>query len=123
MVNILVPTDFSDLSKVAIKFATKVANQLDGNITLLHVISITQPTRASLRLKLESLERELIKYAKEDFEELIAEVSKDLKTTQPLRHKTVVGANFNDAVKKEAKRLRSGLIVMGTAVQAGSKSS
>ncbi len=114
MVNILVPTDFSDLSSGSIEYAIRIANQLDGNITLLHVINILQPTRASTRLKLHSLERELVKDAKEDFAKLLDEVSKQVKTTQPITYKVVKGASFNDTVKNQAKKLRSGLIIMST---------
>ena len=114
MVNILVPTDFSDLSRGSIEYAIRIANQLDGNITLLHVINILQPTRASTRLKLHSLERELVKDAKEDFAKLLEEVSKQVKTTQPIAYKVVKGASFNDTVKNQARKLRSGLIIMST---------
>lgn len=114
MVNILVPTDFSDLSKVALEFAVKVANKLDGNITLLHVVTIIQPTRASMRLRLESLEEELISCAKEDMDSLIAEMAGKIMTTKNITSKVIQGSSFNTTVKNEAKKLRSGLIIMGT---------
>lgn len=114
MVNILVPTDFSDLSKVALEFAIKVANKLDGNITLLHVVTIIQPTRASMRLRLESLEEELMSCAKEDMDSLIAEMASKIKTTKNISSKIIQGSSFNTTVKNEAKKLRSGLVVMGT---------
>jgi nucleotide-binding universal stress UspA family protein len=114
MVNILVPTDFSDLSRVAINYAVKVANKLNGTLTLLHVVTVIQPTRASMRLRLEALEEELLRCAKEDMEMLIAELAGKLKTTKPLEYKTVQGSSFNATVKIEAKKLRSGLIVIGT---------
>ena len=37
---ILVPTDFSDFSKKALKYAVSVAKQLGAKITLLHVIEL-----------------------------------------------------------------------------------
>lgn len=114
MVNILVPTDFSDLSKVALDFAVKVANKLDGTVTLLHVVTLIQPTRASMRLRLEMVEEEIISCAKEDMRTLVAEVSGKLTTTHPIQWSVVQGSSFDSTVKKEAKRLRSGLIVMGT---------
>lgn len=114
MVNILVPTDLSDLSKVAVQYAIKIANKLDGTITLLHVINIIQPIRATMRLRLNSLEQELLEIATEDLEALVKEVSKYSKTTQPIKFKIVKGTSFNDTVKREAKKLRTGLIVMGT---------
>lgn len=114
MVNILVPTDFSDLSRVAIDYAVKLANKLDGNLTLLHVVTVIQPTRASMRLRLEALEEELMRVAREDMELLTAELAGKLKTTKPLQHRVVQGSSFNATVKNEAKKLRSGLIVIGT---------
>ena len=121
MVNILVPTDFSDLSKVAVQYAVKIANMLNGNVTLLHVVSVTQTVRATMQLKMKSLEQDLIKYAKEDLESLLEEVSEYVKTTQPIKYKVVRGTSFNDTVRKEAKRLRTGLIVMGTHGASGLK--
>ena len=72
MVNILVPTDLSDLSKVAVQYAIKIANKLDGTITLLHVINVMQPTRASMRLRLNALEQEMMDIASEDLEALVS---------------------------------------------------
>ena len=114
MVNILVPTDLSDLSKVAVNYAIKIANKLDGTVTLLNVTNIIQPTRATMRLRLKALEQELFDIAKEDMDILVKEVSKNLKTKLPIKIKIVKGASFNDTVKREARKLRTGLIVMGT---------
>jgi len=114
MVNILVPTDFSDFSKVAINFAVKVANKLDGNVTLLHVVNIIQPTRSSMRFMFKTVEQELIDIAKEDFEELLKDINKQNKTTTPIKYKVALGTSFNGVLNKEAKKLRTGLIVMGT---------
>lgn len=114
MVNILVPTDLSDLSKIAVQYAVKIVNKLGGTLTLLHVVSLTQPTRATMRLQLKSLEKELMDTAKEDLEAFVDEISRKLKTDQQIKFKVVNGASFSDTVKREAKKLGTGLIVMGT---------
>src|SRR5688500_12375709 len=102
MVNILVPTDLSDLSKIAVQYSIKITNKLEGNVTLLHVISIIQPTRATMRLQLKYLEKELVDIAKEDLENFVNEVSKQTKNNnQPIKFKVVKGSSFNDTVKKE----------------------
>jgi len=121
MLNILVPTDLSDLSKIAVQYAIKIANKLEGNITLLHVITIVQPTRATMRLQLKSLEKELVEIAKEDLEIFVNGLSKQIKHNQPIKVKVAKGSSFNDTVKKEAKKLRTGLIVMGTRGASGLK--
>jgi nucleotide-binding universal stress UspA family protein len=121
MVNILIPTDLSDLSKIAVQYAIKIANKLGGTLTLLHVVTIIQPTRASMRLQLSSLEDDLVEIAKEDLEIFVKEVSRHLKTNEPLKVRVIKGTSFNDAVKREAKKLRTGLIVMGTRGASGLK--
>jgi nucleotide-binding universal stress UspA family protein len=121
MVNILVPTDLSNLSKVAAQYAIKVANHLEGNVTLLHVINSIQPTRAHMQLRIKVLEEEIEQVAKEDMERLTSDLSKLVKTAQPLKFKVVKAASFNDSVRKEAKKLRTGLIVMGTRGASGLK--
>jgi len=121
MVNILVPTDLSDLSKVAVQYAVKVANKLNGTLTLLHVITITRPASATMRLRVKTLEKELLTAAKEDMNQLMKETAKQLKTTEPMKVLVVIGNSFEDTVKKEAKKLHSGLIVMGTKGASGLK--
>lgn len=114
MVNILVPTDFSDLSKVAIDYAIALSNKLNGNVTLLHVVTISQATRASIRFRLEALEDEMMRTAREDMDELVKNVADKVTTGTPLKHEIVFSSTFHAAVKTEAKKLHSGLIVMGT---------
>jgi nucleotide-binding universal stress UspA family protein len=121
MVNILVPTDFSPLSKVAVQYAIKIANKLDGRITLLHVVTITKPVRVSMHDKMKDLEDDLITFAERDLNKLIIEVKKSLRTTAHTGCSVVRSADFNLAVKKEVKRLKIDLIVMGTRGASGLK--
>lgn len=121
MVNILIPTDFSELSKVAVQYGVKLANKLDGNVTLLHVINMVQPTRASMRLRYKALELDLVEFAEEDFRALVEEAQKSSKTAHRIKHKVEKGQSFNDTVKRFAKKHRTGLIVMGTKGASGLK--
>ena len=114
MVNILVPTDFSELSKIAVQYAFRIVNKLGGSVTLLHVVGTSETVRASMRRQVQSVERELVESAMEDIEKLLKEVSKSVRTIQPVRYKVVKGKSFSETVTKVAKRLRMGLIVMGT---------
>lgn len=121
MVNILVPTDLSELSKIAAQYAVKIAGKMGGNVTLLHVVNILEPTRSTMRLRVKALEQELFDAAKEDLDAMVKDISKTLKTNLFIEVKIVKGASFNETVKKEAKRLRTGLIVMGTRGASGVK--
>lgn len=121
MLNILVPTDFSPLSKIASNFAVKIACQLDGNITFLHVLTITEPVRVSMHEKMKKLEEDMFRIAERDIHRLMKDVTKNLE--EPIATKNVVvrSASFVETVNKESKRLRSGLIVMGTKGATGLK--
>jgi nucleotide-binding universal stress UspA family protein len=121
MINILVPTDFSPLSKIAVQYAIKIANKLNGRITLLHVITINEPTRATMHERIKDLEEDLTRFATRDLDKLIVEVRKSIKTTAPITCSVVRTSEFIKAIQKETKRLRIGLIVMGTKGATGLK--
>jgi nucleotide-binding universal stress UspA family protein len=118
MVNILVPTDFSELSKIAIRYAIKIATELDGSVTILHVIDLEQKVKATLRLKGSS--RELIQTFKKKCQDLVDEVSADLMMEKPISCRVAQGT-FGETMRKESKKLKSGLIVMGTRGASGLK--
>lgn len=122
MVNILVPTDFSDLSKVAIEYAVKMANKFNGNVTLLHVIAnVAVPIRSDLSSRIKMVARELIAKAEGDFVPILKQANKFNKTSNPIVHKIEMGDSFSAIVQSFAKKNRSGLIVMGTRGASGVK--
>jgi nucleotide-binding universal stress UspA family protein len=66
-------------------------------------------------MKAKTLKADLIRQAKEEFDELLDDFSRHSKASNPIKYKVVRGStSFSEAVKKEAESLRSGLIVMGT---------
>jgi nucleotide-binding universal stress UspA family protein len=129
MVNILVPTDFSPLSKIAVRYANQIANQLKGNITLLHVIDLEKQFRSALRMQ--TGVREIMKSIQGNFQSTEQEVIKQFALEQdmteeatkrePFKFKISKGQSFTDTVLRESRRLRSGLIVMGTRGATGLK--
>lgn len=114
MVNILVPTDFSQLSKFALKYAIKIANTLDGNITALHIVTMTRALRISMLEKVRSADQNLLHSAERDLETMIRTLSEQYKSARPIKYQVVRGAYFPSTLLREARRLRSGLVVMGT---------
>lgn len=114
MVNILVPTDFSQLSKSALKYAIKISNKLGGNVTVLHVMTTTRALRISMVEKFRSLDHDVVDSAEAELEKMIATLSEQYKTSTPVKYEVVRGAYFPSTLLREARRLRSGLVVMGT---------
>lgn len=114
MVNILVPTDFSQLSKFALKYAIRIANTLEGNVTVLHVITRTKALRISVREKIRSTDHDEKSAEEQDLDRLIRTLSEQYKTSRPIKYQVVRGAYFATTLMREARKLRSGLVVMGT---------
>ena len=68
MVNILIPTDLSELSKIAVQYAIKIVNKLGGTVTLLHVVNVIEPTRSAMRLQLKSIQKATLEARRVDLE-------------------------------------------------------
>lgn len=113
--NILVPTDFSKLSLVAIEYAISMANRINGSVTLLHVMdNFVKPTRASMQEEAKAISREASVLARQRFEPIVAEAEKLSKTGNPIVVKIRKGRSFSNTVRLFAKRNQIELIVMGT---------
>jgi nucleotide-binding universal stress UspA family protein len=121
MLSILVPTDLSDLSKVAARYAVKMANKLDGRVTLVHVITMRRPVRATLQQRARTMEKELIQAAEIELAQLVKELSKHARFSKPIQYHAVTGATFHETVKKEARKHAADIIVMGTHGASGLK--
>lgn len=115
MINLLVPTDFSDLSLVAIEYAVKMANRMNGTVTLLHVMdNVVKPTRVSMREEAKAIGREASALAKERFVPIVEEAEQFNKTGNPIVVKIRKGRSFSNTVRLFAKRNQIGMIIMGT---------
>lgn len=115
MINILVPTDFSDLSLVAIEYGVKMANRINGTVTLLHVIDkVIRPTRASMQEEAKAIGRQASALARERFVPIVEEAERFNKTDHPITVKIRKGRSFSNTVRLFSKRNQIGLIIMGT---------
>jgi len=77
--NILLPTDFSDLSLSAASYASDIANQYNAKVHLLYVLEKTPPILAirSLDLSEEKIIKSLEEEAKKSLEEAVLKVKKN----------------------------------------------
>ncbi len=115
MINILVPTDFSALSKIAFKYAIRIANEVNGKVTLLHVVSSVAPVTNAMRSRVKPMEDEVMADAHDKLQKLIRSMARSIQFSAPIVSNVVKSSDtFPDVVNKEAKKHRIGLIVMGT---------
>lgn len=115
MMNILVPTDFSELSLVAIEYGIKMANRMDGTVILLHVMDkVVKPTRASMQAEAKAISRQASALARGRFISIVEEAERFNKTHHPIVVKIRRGRSFTNTVRLFAQRNHIGMIIMGT---------
>jgi nucleotide-binding universal stress UspA family protein len=116
---ILVPTDFSKLSKVAVVYAANVAKKLKAEIVLLAVINIQSTSKTLMKWK--KLEEEMIRISQEDADQLIAEIKTEVDKKLPISYHFITGVSFGETVEKFVSKNDVDLIVMGTKGASGVK--
>jgi nucleotide-binding universal stress UspA family protein len=106
---VVVPVDFSEASRQALRYAAAFARRINAGLILLHVIApLNVPRRLALemdRLQLESLER-----AKSSLEEL---AEREIGHGQAINTRVVAGRVFERIVRL-AGEVESDLIIIGT---------
>ncbi len=114
MLKILVPTDFSQLSNVAIRYAVSFAGAFNAGIMLLHVIEMVEPATATMRRRAKPVEREVIADAQDKLNQVVSELASVLPQGVNLSARVAKGQAFADVVRAEARKVKADLIVMGT---------
>lgn len=107
---ILVPTDFSEPGKTALRYAVAFADQFGAALDLLHVVEPVPPSAMISSISRDQLTRDLHKYAEEQMAQLHAEWDD---YAFPVTKNIVEGYAFVEIVKF-ARSHKTDLIVMGT---------
>jgi len=109
---ILLLTDFSPLSLVAIRFAIKLAGPLKADFTLLHAVRLEGPAKANLKLK--QIEKLISAAAEEDGGALVKQLRGEIKGDYQLRFKAVRAHTVAQAVTTYTASNPVNMVVMGS---------
>jgi nucleotide-binding universal stress UspA family protein len=109
---IVLLTDFSPLSRVAIRFALRMAGPLHAEFTLLNVVRLEGPSKANLKLK--HIEKLLLQAAEEEGKKMIDELKAEVKGDYTLRFKAVQGHTVARAVTNYTAKNPTNMVVMGS---------
>lgn len=117
---ILIPTDFSPLSKVAVQYAVALGKKRKAELVLLSVVSLdSAPGRGVLNVQF--LVEKMTENAAEDCAKLISEIRSENKETINITSMVVSGSPVEDVVTDYAQHNDIDLIVMGTKGATGLK--
>ncbi|MEQ8218629.1 MAG: universal stress protein [Arenibacter sp.] len=116
---ILIPTDFSELSKVAIKYAVDMGKDLEVNIMLLHVIDTSAPSRA--RVGSHKLKEALKTSSERAMKELLGSIKKDISHNIDISYEITSGTSIGKYVEMAAVKNDIDIVCIGTKGASGLK--
>lgn len=119
MNKILVPTDFSEPSKVAVFYAANLAKSLDATITLLAVVNLNTATHNVINKQ--HLLDAMIEGAQDDAAQLISEINANVSEGISIDFKWITGFPIHEQIEQFVQDHDMDMIVMGTKGATGLK--
>lgn len=116
---LLVPSDFSPLSRIAVFYAAELAKSLHANVIMVAVIN-PNPTSETL-LHTKKLEEEMISAVSQDAEELMREIRDKVTNPPSIEFHTATGFPFDEVIDGLVKKFNADMIVMGSKGATGLK--
>lgn len=116
---ILIPTDFSELSKVAIKYSVELSKDVDIQLILLHVIDTNAPSRA--RIGSHKLQEAIKTSSENSMKELIGSIKKDNSHNIDISYEITSGSSIEKYVEIFALKNNIDMICIGTKGASGLK--
>lgn len=109
--NLVLLTDFSPLSKVAMLYALKMAAPLGANFTILNIVRVDGIPKANLKTR--QLEKTISQIAQEEGDHLVAELRAQVKGNYTLTFKPVKARTVSEMVRKYVTNNPTNMVVMG----------
>lgn len=109
---ILLLTDFSPLSKVAMTYAAKMSTKLDVEFTIVNFVRVDGVPKSNLRWR--QIEKAMIAVSLEEGEKMAAYVRKISKPGIKVEFKAIKARTVAETVKRYTEKYPTNLIVMGS---------
>ncbi len=109
--NIVLLTDFSPLSKVAMQYALKMAAPLEANFTILNIVRVDGIPKANLRAK--QIEKSVASISQEEGDNLVKELRSQVKGNYELVFKPVKARTVSEMVRRYVNKNPTNMVVMG----------
>lgn len=109
--NLVLLTDFSPLSKVAMTYALKMAGPLGATFTILNIVRLEGMPKANLRLR--QIEKNLVEIAEQEGAALVEELRKQVKGNYTLQFRAIRAHTVSEMVKRYIDKNPTNMVVMG----------
>jgi nucleotide-binding universal stress UspA family protein len=109
---IVLLTDFSPLSKIAITYGIKMGAPVQAEFTILNIVRFEGVSKTNLRTR--QVEKAIQNIAEEEGKQLINELRKEIKGNYKIEFKTVRAHTVTEMVKKYTEKNATNIVVMGS---------
>lgn len=109
--NLVLLTDFSPLSKVAIQYAIKMAGPLHAHFTILNIVRLDGVPKANLKSR--QIEKSIAKISQEEGDKLVQEIKNQIKGNYSIEFKPVKARTVAEMVRKYVAKHPTNMVVMG----------
>ena len=109
---IVLLTDFTPLSKVAIEYAIRLGATVKAEFTILNIIRFDGVPKANLRMK--QIEKALVQVSEEEGAALISEIRSKIKGDYTIEFKAIRAYTVADMVKRYTEKNKTNMVVMGS---------
>lgn len=109
---IVLLTDFTPLSKVAIEYAIRLGATVKAEFTILNIIRFDGVPKANLRMK--QIEKALVQVSEEEGAALISEIKSKIKGDYTIEFKAIRAYTVADMVKRYTEKNKTNMVVMGS---------
>ncbi len=108
---IVLLTDFSPLSKVAMNFAVKMAANLNAEFTILNIVRLEGVSKANLKLR--QIEKSIAQISEEEGATLVKEITATIKGNYTISYKAIRARTVAEMVRKYVDKNQTNMVVMG----------
>jgi nucleotide-binding universal stress UspA family protein len=109
---IVLLTDFTPLSKVAIEYAIRLGATVKAEFTILNIIRFDGVPKANLRMR--QIEKTLIQIAEEEGQGLITELQGKVRGDYKIEFEAIRAHTVADMVKRYTEKNKTNMVVMGS---------
>ncbi len=108
---IVLLTDFSPLSKVALTYAIKMAANLNAEFTILNIVRLEGIPKANLKLR--QIEKNIAAISEEEGAKLVKEITASIKGDYAINYKAIRARTVAEMVRKYVAKNKTNMVVMG----------
>lgn len=108
---IVMLTDFSPLSKVAMNYAVKMAAGLNAEFTILNIVRLEGIPKANLKLR--QIEKNIALISEEEGAKLVKELTASIKGNYTINYKAIRARTVAEMVRKYVDKNKTNMVVMG----------